>query len=89
MSGDSKAHTNPPSPIEEILRNATWGDYQKQDGTWGYGLANAPTIEAALLEYIDSVIGPDTQIDTDERDALKENNGANDLRAKLREWFGL
>lgn len=41
------------SKLTEILRTARWGDYQREDGQWSVGIANAPELEAAIMAWVD------------------------------------
>ncbi len=54
----------PLGSIDEIMKLVRWGDYQKEDGSWGVGVANKPEIKAAIQTYIEThIIGSDETIE--------------------------
>lgn len=90
----SKAHTNPPSLIEEILIDfGVFAIMAKDDtDTEGWNKLTAKT-EAALLEYISKTIGKDEKYADYCLDQAGEcfcgAQAKNELRATLRRRFGI
>lgn len=68
-----------PSELDRILAKIRWGDFQREDGTWGTGVANKPETKAQLIQLIEGVIDAgkvnDSGVFDRQRAALKDLAG--------------
>lgn len=69
--------------FKQILRKVRWGDYQKKDGNWGYGIANQDEIIEAGMALIESQVREaviKALIDTRYSVHQNQNKGAGNMR---------
>lgn len=90
--------------LPEILKMVRWGDYQNEDGSWGYGVANRPQITEAIAkelmgclpEKIDlldtgSLHGPNGRYGIEAPNAayvMAHNQALDEVRARLTAFIG-
>lgn len=77
--------------LDRILDGVHWGDYQRDDGTWGRGISNRQLIKAALTTHIqtigEEIIGKDVETDPYNPDGHDENRLRSEQRKRLAHYL--